>query len=649
MLALTAQSTLKELPAWDVRLDLTEKGAVLGDILQRDPRLPGVVVTENGQIKGTLSRGQYLRLVGRNLGLEVFHPRPLRLMFEGAAQEDEPLVLRPTTPIQTALSEALQRPRELIYEPLIVGQRDDLESTQLVDFQDLLMADSRISMLRNEQMRQILSTVQEGFLLVDKDHRIAAEYSASVEALFETKQLAACRLPAVLGEFLGDTQAGHARSYLDALFDPNVVEKLVTKINPLAKVVARMPSGAQKHMSFRFQRSVEGKNIRHVLVRIEDISREVLLAEELEQQEQKGHERLQTVFEMMQSHPGELADFLNRFHQHIVDCTQTARNIRQAGVLSEKAHTAIVLHKRDLHGLKGECALLGLHQFERRIHRLESALLAVAEEPSKVHPLLAALDDLSELLTSCRSFFEHRSHLAQSHAPAETQDATTHGAPAADNGSVTPRPASSIPAPDPPQGSLFEQLGHLTSEVARRCEKEARFFSRAQEHDIPQPYRALVRDALVQMVRNSIVHGLESPTARTGAGKPSTGTLQFGLREHAANQTLEFIFQDDGAGLNLEAIQHRAQTLGMPPMASKDIPNLIFHSGFSTATEVSENAGRGVGLDLIAARVQSMGGSIQVHTRPGELCAFQIFLPLLPSNPVRPHPDSGQAIPVGAS
>ncbi|MEO1369629.1 MAG: hypothetical protein AAFX50_20815, partial [Acidobacteriota bacterium] len=144
---LSAQSTVGELPASDRALDLSVRGQAMADLFDADVGLPGVVVTDGGVVRGAISRGQYLRLVSRQFGHEVYLPRELRLMWKAVEQGDDPLVLSAETPIQSAVSLALERPRGLIYEPVIVS--DGPADLNLVDFPDLLRADARLSALRN--------------------------------------------------------------------------------------------------------------------------------------------------------------------------------------------------------------------------------------------------------------------------------------------------------------------------------------------------------------------------------------------------------------------------------------------------------------------------------------------------------------------
>jgi chemotaxis protein histidine kinase CheA len=134
------------------------------------------------------------------------------------------------------------------------------------------------------------------------------------------------------------------------------------------------------------------------------------------------------------------------------------------------------------------------------------------------------------------------------------------------------------------------------------------------------------------MIRNSIVHGIESPEARRDAGKIEEGTLQVSFSEDGSEEFLLTI-EDDGRGLNYEQIIDKALKQGMvkPQQAMSleraAVYKLIFQPGFSTANEVSEHAGRGVGLDAVSNWVRENGGNIAVSTVAGQYTRFKVVLP----------------------
>jgi chemosensory pili system protein ChpA (sensor histidine kinase/response regulator) len=132
------------------------------------------------------------------------------------------------------------------------------------------------------------------------------------------------------------------------------------------------------------------------------------------------------------------------------------------------------------------------------------------------------------------------------------------------------------------------------------------------------------------LLRNCVTHGIESPEARDAAGKESVGSITVAVGHEANEVGIEF--RDDGAGLNLERIRQRGIELGLvSPDAQLDegeLANLIVTPGFSTATTVTELAGRGVGMDIVRSEVAAMGGRIETATAAGRGTSFKLVLPL---------------------
>ncbi len=476
---LHAQSTLGDLPAHELALELATRGEVLAALFERHPGLPGVVVTEGGLVRGVLSRGQYLRLVSRYLGHEVYHPRPIRHMFDAVATLEEPLVLDAATPIQEAVAFAVLRPRALLYEPVIVRHAATL---RLVDFPDLLLADSKISALRNQQMRQILTSVQEGFLLVDRDDRVAAEYSAWLSNVFGPGELGGRSFAALLASILGEDKAALGHDYLQTLFDPNVMERWVADINPLKKTEATV-GGATRHLAFRFVRSVRQGRIDRILVRIEDRSREVELARELAVQEEKARERVDLVFALLNIETASLAAFLASFDQALALAT---RQLAGTDAVDERLRALA----RNLHGVKGEAGLLGLGRLAQEIHGCEDQLAAAQKAPRLEAAQRAALEaSLAGLGKG-----PPRS------APPSNSSAGSARSAAAGLARLPPRshrrPRRRRPQP---RRTGSTALARQIEELAGRLGKEARFVSRVREEEIPAHYRPLVDKALVQL------------------------------------------------------------------------------------------------------------------------------------------------------
>ena len=127
-----------------------------------------------------------------------------------------------------------------------------------------------------------------------------------------------------------------------------------------------------------------------------------------------------------------------------------------------------------------------------------------------------------------------------------------------------------------------------------------------------------------------MAHGIELPEARTAAGKDATGTILVDLRQEGNDVSVEF--RDDGAGLDLVRIREKALAQGLiapdQTLSESDAASLIFMPGFSTAQQVSELAGRGIGMDVVRSEVNALGGRIETATTPGNGTSFRLVLPL---------------------
>jgi chemosensory pili system protein ChpA (sensor histidine kinase/response regulator) len=131
------------------------------------------------------------------------------------------------------------------------------------------------------------------------------------------------------------------------------------------------------------------------------------------------------------------------------------------------------------------------------------------------------------------------------------------------------------------------------------------------------------------MLRNAVVHGIETPQARRAAGKDETGHIHLSLRREGAEVIVEV--SDDGAGMNLHAIRAKGLELGLiradQELSDEDVMQLVLEPGFSTASTLTEQAGRGVGMDVVAVEIKKLGGALHMESRPGQGSSFTIRLP----------------------
>lgn len=183
-----------------------------------------------------------------------------------------------------------------------------------------------------------------------------------------------------------------------------------------------------------------------------------------------------------------------------------------------------------------------------------------------------------------------------------------------------------------PLRHLFAPLPRLVRQIADELGKQVTLTITGGEVEIDREVIESLRDPMVHVLRNAIDHGIEMPAARRALGKPESGTLHVAARQ-TGNRIL-ITFHDDGAGLSLDALVRRAEASGhltaevaasLSPQARAE---LVFLPGLSTAASVTEISGRGVGMDVVKANVERLGGAVKLDNRPGRGLSLTFDVPM---------------------
>jgi two-component system chemotaxis sensor kinase CheA len=181
-----------------------------------------------------------------------------------------------------------------------------------------------------------------------------------------------------------------------------------------------------------------------------------------------------------------------------------------------------------------------------------------------------------------------------------------------------------------PVKSVFQRMPRLVREVAAMTGKPVRLVTEGEGTEVDKTVIERLADPLTHMIRNAIDHGLESPEKREAAGKPAEGVVRLTAAHRSGRIVIEVA--DDGAGINRERVKSIAVERGLiaadATLSDEEIDNLIFMPGFSTASEVSDISGRGVGMDVVKRSIQALGGRIAITSRPGKGSTFTMSLPL---------------------
>ncbi|HWG71725.1 MAG TPA: ATP-binding protein, partial [Steroidobacteraceae bacterium] len=356
----------------------------------------------------------------------------------------------------------------------------------------------------------------------------------------------------------------------------------------------------------------------HVLVSVSDVSARVDLARELQSSQSQAQGQVDTLLGILHIDPAQLASFLSDTNAAMKMINAVLREpTREEGVFRKKLDTLF----RQVHSVKGESAALGLSSIESRAHAFEEDLKSMRDKPSlsgnDFLPLVIKLDDLLTHLQSVSDLVSRlsRLHLSPSDV-AHTITAVIEEQKQKDGGA---------------DSGVAATLQKLAARVAHDNGKEAAVQCSGLD-SVPEEQRRAVKDIGIQAVRNAIVHGIEPPAARSSAGKSRQGTVRLSFQD-LGETGYKLVIEDDGQGLSTERIKEAALKKGFitPERAqtldTKQIFSLLFQSGFSTIETATKDAGRGVGMNLIADLTNQMGGRVSVATSAGKFTRLTMSWP----------------------
>src|SRR6201997_370867 len=258
-----------------------------------------------------------------------------------------------------------------------------------------------------EQTRDILKTVREGFFLLDADYRIGSVWSEALTRMFGRDDFAGLSFEELLKNLVPPATLATATKYIKLLWGERAHENLMKSINPLGQLEISMDNGhggkETRYLQFDFHRVMGDKGIKHVLCSVGDITSAVLLAKELQESQENANAQLDMMLGMMHVDPLQLTSFL--------DSTETGLKLINA-ILKEPARTDGEFRKklnglfRELHSIKGEASALNLMSIAQRVHALEDMVSDLKKKAelsgNDFLPMVLKLDDLMAHLRSVR-------------------------------------------------------------------------------------------------------------------------------------------------------------------------------------------------------------------------------------------------------
>lgn len=552
------------------------------------------------------------------------------------AQENAPLLHRRLAAVSASLQARTSAAAARLRTLLLAGVLAVLLLALAAAYLQLARArQQRAAREAQDQTRDILKTVSEGFFLLDADYRIGTVWSEAMTRMFGRSDFKGLPFEELLRDKVPAETLATAVKYIKLLWGERARENLMKSINPLGQLEVSMDNGRggkeTRYLQFDFHRVMGQKGVKHVLCSVGDITSSVLLAKELQQAQENAHSQLDMMIGMLHADPLQVSSFLD----------SAAAGLKHVNtIMKDPARTDGEFRKklaglsRELHSIKGEASALSLMSVAERVHHLEDMVAELKAKSeltgSDFLPVVLKLDELLAHLRGIREMTARLVSLKETPNPAPGATATL------------PQ-LRVVEAQEPKAGSpgrSSADLGSLLEQLAAKLAQDhgKRFnLNLSGLAEVPAAYLDTVKDCSIQMLRNAAVHGIEPCETRLASAKSEVGEIRLEFRR--TEPGYELVFQDDGAGLSPEALKEaavRKNVLTGEEAAALDnraALALIFRPGFSTRENVSMDAGRGTGMDLVARSVYGLGGKIGVSTNPGRFTRFKITLPAASAAP----------------
>ena len=499
------------------------------------------------------------------------------------------------------------------------------------------------------ETQEIMETVNTGLFLLDKDLRIGQQHSRALNDIIGADRLAGENFTNVLRGRISDKDLKTTQQFIEQLYNPRVKEKLVDSLNPLHKVMLHNTSGNKglndRFLDFKFSRVYDDKNIARILVNVNDVSDAVYLEQRLEKERTENDMQIEMLTTILNVNPKIINEFIANTQTHIEKMNNILKNPGSSQYELEGKLKAIY---REMHSLKGEASALKLHSFTKIASDAEDKLHALQNQGqlsgNDFLPLAVHLDDLLSLSNTIATLGERINRSAPPSAKPATARAS---APVGDSFAKTNITEShtsnhTINNINADHGQSIDldndaddQLSfykEFAKDIAARQGKQVQLKSDTlTQADIPDHLVKPIKEISIQLLRNAVVHGIEAPSVRHSTGKDAVGTIDVEVKDSGSDVLL--MVQDDGQGIDYDGIrtklskEGRFSTEEANQLSQNDLLKQLFSSGFSTKEHADEDGGRGVGLDIIKAKVKEYNGKLNVNSELGQMTRFVITLP----------------------
>jgi len=454
-----------------------------------------------------------------------------------------------------------------------------------------------------DEIAAMKDSMKIGLFYMDQNYVIQDHYSRYLEELLSEENLFGKLFTDVIADSVTPTEMAGILDYFGMVLERNYDQEILDDINPLNELhYINARTGDRKVFQCAFATVERGHGEVFLLVTVYDITTRVELQQKLAEEEGRRQEEMQSVFELIQVEPAVFGDFVEDMDVEFGNIDKIQKN---SGL---NAHDALVKIYQSVHAIKSNAVILGLNVFGNKVHNLESKIKKLREQGSEV-PFVEMLNltvDIEKISDEREKFKEIINKL---------QSYSSGGGGERQNVKV-----------------LVESLAKTTDRVAQDLEKQIKFVATDVEPEaLDNSPRRVVKDILMQLIRNSAVHGIEVPEERKKRGKNETGIVKLSIKSSEDHKHVHVKLSDDGNGIDYKKIAQKALQKNLIKKEEADnkdtLLKVIFMPGFSTADVETVHGGRGIGLNLVRDRIKEVNGTIKIRSEEGKGTLFLISLP----------------------
>jgi two-component system chemotaxis sensor kinase CheA len=464
-----------------------------------------------------------------------------------------------------------------------------------------------------DEIAAMKDSMKIGLFIMDKNNVIQDHYSRYLEEMLSEEKLFGRLFTDIIADSVMGSELEAIKDYFKMVVEGSYDQDMLEDINPLSQLrYVNARTEERKVFQCTFSTLERGHGEIFILVTIYDITARVELQERLAEEESRRQEEMQSVFELIQVEPDVFGDFSEDMDHEFTTIDKT---LKDEGT---STHEALVKVYQSVHAIKSNAVILGLNIFGNKLHRLESKIKKMREMQEAVPfaemlNLAVDIDKISQERERFKEIIEKLQSYGGESEGGEKQNLKV----------------------------MVESLAKCASKASEDMGKQVKFIaSDIDPEAINVGPRRIMKEILMQLIRNSAVHGIELPDVRVEKGKSEVGIVKLSIKMSEDKKTIQVKLSDDGKGLDYKKIAERAisnnlikkEEAGNTEMLNK----AIFLPGFSTAEVEGVHAGRGIGLNLVKDRVKEINGVIKLRTEAEKGTLFFVSIPV-----PKPQPKPG--------